>query len=182
MKKIFWAGACLLLGLLTACGGKQENNATGEDSLAQQTAGNPAEPVADDASTQDFTANLGGHEYTIELKQYADKTIPVVEDELGGQSYDNSVEMTIKRDGSIFKSKKFTKEAFQDFMSRDDWKISVLQGMTFVKSDEEGLHFAAQVGERDTDGAMAFNVLVTTSGTIDITRDYNQDTTGSDAE
>lgn len=182
MKKNYWLGTLLLLPMAVACGNKQDGNASGSDTLAQQTASQAAGPVADETSTQEFTAKIGKHDYHIELKQYADKTLPVVQDEFGGQSYDNSIEMTIKRDGSIFKSKKITKEAFQDFLSETDRKISILQGMTFVKADAQGLHFAAQVGERDTDGASAFKVMVNTNGTIDITRDYNQDTTGSDSE
>ena len=182
MKRIFGSALLLLLPLVVSCGGRGSEAASGADSLSLAAPAAEKGPAADPLNQQQYEAEIDGHRYEVSLRRYADREGGVVRNEMGEDSYDNCVEMNIMRDGSAFKAKTFTKSDFHDFLSDTDRAVSVLQGMTFVNADDKGLHFAAQVGERDTDGGMAFIVTVGTDGVVDIVRDYNQDTTGSAAE
>lgn len=179
MKSVLWAAALALLPLLAGCGGKSGGEAPGADSTAFAAPAAQQGPASDPASSSRAEAEIDGHRYEVKMRRYADKGGDVVRSELGEESYDNCVDVTILRDGSAFKKKTFTKSDFADFLSDTDRAVSVLQGMAFTGADDEGLHFAAQVGERDAEGGMAFIVTVSTDGLVSVVRDYNQDTTGS---
>lgn len=179
MKSVLWAATLAVLPLVAACGGRSASEAAGADSTAVAAPAKPQGPAADPASTSRAEAEIDGHRYEVEMRRYADKGGDVVRNELGEESYDNCVDVTILRDGSAFKKKTFSKADFADFLSDTDRAVSVLQGMAFVGANAEGLCFAAQVGERDAEGGMAFTVTVSTDGLVSVVRDYNQDTTGS---
>ena len=179
MKSVLWAAALALLPLLAGCGGKSGGEAPGADSTAFVAPAAQQGPASDPASSSRAEAEIDGHRYEVKMRRYADKSGEVVRNELGEESYDNRVDVSILRDGSAFKRKTFSKADFADFLTDTDRAVSVLQGMAFTGADAEGLHFAAQVGERDVEGGMAFIVTVSTDGLVSVVRDYNQDTTGS---
>lgn len=184
MKKTPLIIAFSSLALLTACGGRTESAQTDADS-AVQTALADGPRSADGDLQRESSATLGGHQYTISIHRYADKSLSTVKDELGQEFYDNSVEIKIQRDGSNFYSKTFTKEAFLNHLSASDRTSTILLGMAFdaERSEANTLCFGAQIGQPGIESGPAFTVLIPTNGSaVSILRDTVQDTSGSEPE
>ena len=121
-----------------------------------------------------------GHTYQYTLDRAADKSLPTVKNELGQPYYDNSITLNVKRDGEVFFARKFTKEAFADFLS-DDYKANAsLLGLAFDRAADDGLHFGAMVGYAGTEeGGMLFTVVLTADGSVSIIRGEQPDAPGA---
>ncbi len=174
--------ATLAFALFTAsCGGKGKG---GPQTDTTQTAQQTKEPYADSPLNNNYTANLGGHAYDIRIARHADKTLPVVHDDMGAAYYDNRVDVTITRDGEAFFSHAYTKEAFADFLSANESRGTVLLGMAYdpERSNAQAIHIGAQIGQIGIEEGPAFSVEIPLDGgTASITRDKNQDTSGDDS-
>ena len=179
---------CVVLFLLSscffaACGDKKtQGEAADGDSLAQKTAVNA--PYEEPELKNTFTAKLAGKNCEITVVRKADKSLPVVTDELGKQFCDNRVNVTILADGELFFEKSYTKEAFADFLSDAEKQGTVLLGMAFdsEKSDASALRLGAQIGQVGIEEGPAFSVEIPLNGSASsIVRDQEQDTTGNAA-
>lgn len=185
MKKATFAVACLLFSnvLLTACNGKNNNDTTSQqDSIATER--NANEPFADAAQRKEYEAHLGGKTFKILISRTADKTQPIVTDELGKKFYDNRVDVSITCDGVDFFSKSYTKDSFSEFLtSKTDRIGTVLLGMAYDsdRSSARTIHLGAQVGQVGIEEGPAFSIEIPLNGgPSSIVRDANQDTTGDD--
>ncbi len=177
MKKIVNLTAAFALLLLVGCGGKNassDRSAPNEPAAVEEQQG----PMADNDWSYEKTVTLDGNEYQISLDRSADETLPRVRDEFGQEYYDNSVALTILRNGEDFYAKTFTKDVFLDFLSEADKKGTTLQGMAFDKEDAEGLHFGAQIGVPGGEGGSAFIVTITKGGSMSITEGNMLDSVG----
>lgn len=172
--------AALVLALFTGCGGKSEPAPEQADSTAQVAQTVSDAPVADPDWSSEATEEIDGHEYKISVKRSADKDLPTLKGELGQPYYDNQVTIRIERDGSIFYSKTFRKEAFLDFLSEADRRNDMLLGIAYDCADEKGLRFGAQLGLPGSESGPIFTLTITTDGTASITKDYTQDTSGEE--
>ena len=121
-----------------------------------------------------------GHTYQYTLDRAADKSLPTVKNELGQPYYDNSITLSVKRDGEVFFARKFTKEAFANFLS-DDYKTNAsLLGLAFDRAADDGLHFGAMVGYAGTEeGGMLFTVVLAADGSVSIIRGEQPDAPGA---
>lgn len=166
-----------------ACGDKKtQGEAATADSLAQTTAKDA--PYEEPELKNTFTAKLAGKNFEITVVRRADKSLPVVTDELGKQFYDNRVDVTILSDGEPFFERSYTKEAFADFLSSAEKQGTVLLGMAYdsEKSDASTLRLGAQIGQVGIEEGPAFSVEIPLDGgASSIVRDQEQDTTGNDA-
>lgn len=180
MKKTCWMVAALVWPFVVACGGKSEPSQEQADTVAQETPVVSDAPVADADWSSEATEKINGHEYKISVKRSADKELPVVKDELGQAYYDNQVAIRIERDGSVFYSKTFRKEAFLDFLSAADRRGTMLLGIAYDCGDADGLRFGAQLGQPGSESGPIFTLTISTDGTASITKDYTQDTSGKE--
>lgn len=184
MKKLVVASAALLLmASLSACSGnKSDANAQQQDSTAVNANNNA--PYAETDQNNQYTAKLGGKSFEIVIQRKADKSLPIVTDDLGKQFYDNRVDVVIKCDGQEFYKHSFTKEAFADFLTTSaDSQGTVLLGMAYdsAKSDAHAIRLGAQIGQVGIEEGPAFSIEIPLDGSaISIVRDNNQDTTGDD--
>ena len=177
MKRNFFLTLSFALIITTySCGGNKETSTpiTQEETKTERQEG----PISDREWSYDYTEILDGHQYQISIHRHSNPNLPIIKDELGQEYYDNSIDLTILRDGKKFYSKTFTKDAFWDFLSETDRKNSMLQGLAFDQPNSEGLLFGAQIGLPDGDGGPAFIVTISKKGTMSITKDHNQDTQG----
>lgn len=88
--------------------------------------------------------------YLIVVDRWADKTLPMVEDENGQQAYDNRIRVKVKRkDGSVFFEREFTKVDFRPYIDEVTRTRGVLLGIVFDKVDGDNLVFGASVGSPD---------------------------------
>lgn len=173
----------LLIASATSCGGnKTHDKADGADST--QTALNADAPYAEPGQQSSYTAKLGGKNYKISINRAADKTLPLVTDELGKKFYDNRVDVVITCDNAAFFSKSYTKEAFSAFLTTGgESEGTVLLGMAFdsEKSDAHAIRLGAQIGQVGVGEGPAFSIEIPLDGSASsIVRDNNQDTTGND--
>lgn len=176
MRKYYSLVACLALAAMSSCGGKGGDNGEAKiDSVVAPVSTHTTDTLSDRTWEDSRTEKVGGHEYSIDIKRHPDKALEKVKDELGQYYYDNSVDISIYRDGSAFVSKTFTKEAFLDFLKDGEDDDMMLQGIAFDKSDAEGLHFGAQLGMPGDDAGPLFTLTISTSGGISITRAEMQD-------
>lgn len=169
------------LCLMASCGSKKaDNEASQADSISTSK---PAAIASDPQWNNQKSVKWNGHDYQITLKRTPAHDLPVVTDELGQRYYDNRVEVTITRDGAPFYNKKFTKEAFIDFISDKDIETGILQGIAFddVDNKENGLRFGAQVGVPGEDG-IPFVIIINSEGMASITKDNVLDTSAQDTE
>ena len=178
MKKKYWLASCLSILLFAACGNggdKQDANEGKEntENVVQD------EPMADSEQMDTINVKLGKHTYAVSIHRVSDKQLPLVTDELDQKFYDNSVNITISRDGDQFFTKKVTKEAFMDFMPAEVYKSGLLLGMNCdtARCTTSTLCFTAQVGQAGE--GPAFLVLVPTDGgNVSILRDNQQEDIG----
>ncbi len=180
MKKGAWlAGVTLAAALAAGCGGKTSDGSNdGKDTVEAA-----AKPFSDPGMKMEYTARLGGKDYSVTVKRAADPSQPVVEDELGREYYDNRVTVTILRDGAPFSETTYTKDSFRDFLTAADSKGTVLLGMAFDAdgSDGHAIRLTAQVGQPGIEEGPGFIVeMPLAGGPASILRDKRQDTAKED--
>lgn len=183
MNKAKYAAALLLLSFaFTACGSKQ-NEGTANEQDSAQTANKPEAPYAEGEKNDTLTTRLAGKDYVVRIERKADKSQPVVTDDMGKQYYDNRVDVSITCEGEEFFKKSYTKASFADFLSSAESQGTVLLGMALdqVKSDGHAIYLGAQVGQVGIEEGPAFSIEIPLDGSAQhIVRDRNQDTTGDD--
>lgn len=168
--------------LMTACSGNRSDQSQ-QNSDSTQSATTHKEPYADSERTNNFEAKLGGATYDIHITRRADKSLPIVTDDLGNSFYDNRVTVRITCGDKVVLNKDYTKEAFADFLSASETKGTVLLGMAYdsSKSDAHTIRLGAQIGQVGIEEGPAFSIEVPLNGgTPSIVRDTAQDTTGDD--
>ena len=185
MKKATYVAACTIMfgAFLAACSGKKsDNEASQQDSTA--IAMQSDAPYADASQKNEYEAKLGGNTYKITINRSADKSQPIVTDELGKKFYDNRVDVVITCNGEAFFDKSYTKDSFSDFLkSKTDRQGTILLGMAYdsEKSNAHTIHIGAQVGQVGIEEGPAFSIEIPLDGgASSIVRDTNQDTTGDD--
>lgn len=168
----------LSLPLLAGCGNKPAPTQEEGDAPSRPAAVPAEKSFADEECDSEDTEKIDGHVYRVSLKRRADGELAAVPDEDGEDYADNRVEMDIERDGKPFFRKVFTKDAFLDFLSAEERKSLMLQGIAFDRGDAHGLRFGAQLGRPRSEDGLFFAVTVGADGTVDIAKDYVADTAG----
>ena len=168
MKKIVLASTCLLLGLSLASCSNKKSDAEAQNVDSTQTVNNNNAPYAEPTQSNAYTTKLAGKQFEITISRVADKTLPIVKDDLGKEFYKNS----------------FTKDAFSEFLTTAaDRQGTVLLGMAYdsAKSDGHAIRLGAQIGQVGIEEGPAFSIEIPLDGSAaSIVRDNNQDTTGDD--
>lgn len=183
MKTLFAAAAAATLITFTACGNK-ENTATqaAESETNTVAPSGPMESASPLLRTD--TLRTGGAALVVSVERRTGKDLPTVRDENNEEFYDNSVEITARKDGEVVLTRLITKSDFDSYLGADEKRMGVLQGMALVpeKSSARSLTFGAQVGQPGLDGeGPAFTVVLNLEdGAISISKDHNQDTTRDD--
>ena len=180
MKKITYFAVCLAMLTLGSCGGGENKKTGSNDSLSAKAVRGPV-PELNEHREMNYDKRLGGHDYKITISIDADKSLPIVKDQSGAEYIDNTVTVSITRDGEDFFLEKFTKEAFADYLSEEANAGYILNGMNFYEEKTSGGHIclSAQVGEPGVGEGPAFIVDIPTGGgACSILRDSEQDTNG----
>ena len=163
MKKRTLFTWLLALTLVVAC--KQqtvEQTPEEQTSVAVKEETKPCDPIADKDGIREYAITQGGHKYVIVVERKADKEAPVVKDILGTLFYDNTVSISIKRDGADFYHRIFRKNDFDKMLSEEDRTYGTLAGMSLNEDGSKGdvLAFFAQVCMPGMDGGMHAKVLL----------------------
>ena len=181
MKQIsIIALACIVLTLLSACGGKKKS----EDIIAPKVEKvKPKPPVAMQEYTDERDVEWIGKIYHVAIHRHASDSLPMVKDEIGQKYKDNVFTLAVSRkDGSIFFSRSFTKKSLNSYLDDDFRNTGIFEGLVFDKVDGDWLVFAASVGHPQTDEYIPLVIRLSRMGELDIKRDVQMDTSNVDNE
>ncbi len=179
MKKTLMIAACGIL-LFTACNENKGNETAETTEAAQVTDNLPSLPVAAKTWNYDYKVTEADHAYSIALHREADRSQPMVTDADGVEYVDNNVRIQIHQDGKPLFERTFSKDAFSGHIAAADFKRCILQGIAFDRAENGILIFGGHVGSPDDDANYYFAIKVDGNGGLNIVRDFQQDTAGSD--
>lgn len=124
-----------------------------------------------------------GSTYTVEVNRQADTTLTIVKDDNGQRYYDNKISVKIiRKDGSEFFNRAFTKKDFDGYVDALYKKNSVLLGIVLDKADEDNIYMAASVGSPDksSDEFVPLIVKISRMGVVSISKDTDLDTSNQE--
>lgn len=172
-----WLGAAALLAVTLSCGEKKK----GPDVIIAKKAENKASKAIQSMSeyTDSRQTEWVGSIYTVEVKRQKDTSLPVVTLDDKTRYYDNTIAVkVIRKDGSVFFSKNFTKEDFASYLDPHTRERGALLGVVFVRAEGDYLLFAGSVGSPDmaSDEYVPLVVKLFRMGNISIAQDTILDT------
>ena len=168
-------GGMALLILLTACGGKtdeQQENDTWEPPVFVDTI------LAIDARQVSDTAAVGGHLLSYSFSIAPDDSLPVVTNADGQRYYDNVAKLTIRQGQNVILKRTFTKKDFAQFVPAKAMNLCTLAGFAYdVLRAEAGdaLYFIAAVGDPDEAVGVNFPVELIISPAGDLRMEVGED-------
>ena len=146
MKKIMIVAVAMMM--IAGCAKKKENRTIIAPKEEKVEIKGPIEMQTIEG--EDMPVEWLDKTYLIVVDRWADKTLPMVEDENGQQAYDNRIRLRVKRqDGSVFFDREFTKVDFRPYIDEVTKKRGVLLGIVFDRVDGDNLVFGASVGSPD---------------------------------
>lgn len=163
--------AALLMTGITSCG-EEKKNGQAEDASMDT----PERPIDNreaiiEISPYNLTdsVSMNGHRYTYTIQRQFQDSVIVVDDE-GYKTRDNSILLTIRKDGTPFFEQRFTRSAFHIRVDEQYYRQCVLLGMNFDRTTEYGLRFIASIGKgADGDNYKPYSLTVGLDGSINIT-------------
>lgn len=170
----------LTAGLLTACAEKKKSDVIIAPKPAAKVKNKPVQKMGDYEQRKDV-AWLGST-YQVCVKRQSDTGLPVVKNDGESRYYDNKITVRIlRKDGSEFFNRTFTKTNFADFLDKHTQETGALLGIVYVKAEGDYLFFAASVGSPDvaSDEYVPMVLQISRMGTVSISKDQLLDT-GSD--
>jgi len=181
MKKTLIPFMMILVSVaLLSCGRKKtDNNIIMRKPAAEKTDGTKKMGDYKQSRQIDWVGSV----YTVDVDFYADTSLPIVSD--GVQKFfDNRVKVRIiRKDGTDFFNKTFSKSNFLSYLSSSLGKNGALLGVVFDRAEGDYLYFAASIGSPDksSDEYVPLIVRVSRFGDVYISKDTMLDT-GSDVE
>lgn len=173
MKQLYFILVVLLV-IMTGCGGKKETSGSVEqlmfqiDSVDQETGLQRMQ-----VSRVEQTVTSNGKNYRLFIERTPSDSLPVVKSDLGTFA-DNRIIVRISREnGSRVFAKTFTKQAFSEFVSGDNLRHFILEGVVF---DEEktrsgkNIMLAASISYPQTDLYIPFSITITPEGKMSIAK------------
>ena len=166
--------ALAFVGLITVSCGKKKQH---DDIIVQETeTPQPQGPIRMQDYKDVKDIQWLGKQYQIEVTRTADDSLKLVKDETGQQFVDNRITLrVIRTDGSIFRTKTFTKSAFDGCLDDDYRKNGILEGFVFDKAEGNQLFFAASVCHPQTDEYIPMVVTVSNFGDVGIAKDQQME-------
>ncbi|MBQ9357652.1 MAG: DUF4738 domain-containing protein [Prevotella sp.] len=137
--------ACLFGFIAVACGEKKGGNQ--EIIRSDYEVPEPQAPITMSQSDVESDVEwVEGRTYRVLVSRTPADSLSMVTDNMGQQFVDNRVEITVKRqDGTTFYNHVFTKSSFASWLDGDYRSNALLEGINFVKAEENRLVFNATV-------------------------------------
>jgi hypothetical protein len=123
--------------------------------------------------------NWLGNDYSIIVQRMADTSATVIDDGSGNKYYDNKIVVRIlRKDGSEFFKREFTKSDFSSYIDDSYKEKGVLLGIVLDRAEGDNLCFAASIGSPDklSDEYVPLVVKISRTGSISISKDSQLDT------
>lgn len=176
MKKILsLVGLIMLFGAMAGCQGEKKTKDIITHKPIIVRAGKP-QKMGDYSQSRQIV--WSGNAYTIEVSFKADPALPLIEE--GSQKfYDNRITLRIvRKDGTEFFSKTFTKADFAACLNSDYGRDGALLGIVFDRIAGGQLVFAASVGSPDksSDEFVPLVMKISRFGEVSVSEDTQLDT------
>ncbi|MBO5698919.1 MAG: DUF4738 domain-containing protein [Bacteroidaceae bacterium] len=145
----------IMLLVFWAC--KQNNdtpNVEQEEIAPTQQINTPKDTIAESISDRNYTLNIEGKHFDINITRMPDYQAPIVKDVLGTPFYDNLVKVAVNHSGQLILNQTFKKNDFDALLSEDDRIHGTLAGMSVYEElcTTKKLVFATQVCMSGMDG------------------------------
>ena len=119
---------------------------------------------------------VGGRHYRYEITRVASDSLPKVKDDMDDLYADNTIRLTLSRDGAQYFDKTFTKAVFASSIDEAFYRNAILDGIRFLKAEPgQGLTFSFAVSYPESDMSMPFLLTVTDQGTFSFVKDDTLD-------
>lgn len=159
-----------LIFSLTSCGGnKKDKDAWVAPEHEVVTRSMPTLSLTDSLKT-------GGHKYVYTILREASDSLPKVKDDMEDLYMDNTIRLTIKRDGTKYFNKEFTKETFIKSIDKSFYQGAILDGIRFMNYEAgQGLVFSFAVSYPDSDMSVPFLMTISDNGSFTFVKNENLD-------
>ncbi len=128
------------------------------------------------------SARVGSSLYTYDIVRHASDSLPMVEDELGA-SADNTIRLTLTRNGREYCCLTLTKAMFRHSMDEAFYGRSILDGIRFASAEAgKGLTFSVSVSEPDSDMSIPFALTVADDGSVSFVKEEIMDVEPPDGQ
>ncbi|MBQ8968914.1 MAG: DUF4738 domain-containing protein [Bacteroidaceae bacterium] len=160
----------MVLTLLAACGNKENKS----DAWVAPV----HEVVVREMPTLHVTdsVRMGTHLYVYDILRQACDSLPKVQDDMDDLYRDNTIHLTLRRDGQAYFSKTFTKAVFSNSIDANFYQGAILDGIRFLRVESgQGLVFSIAVSFPDSDMSRPFLMTVADDGSYSYVKDDNLD-------
>lgn len=174
MNKLILSALLASALAFSACGGKKEETRTQaqierENVRRDQDERNEIIRFAHTNHTDSVSYN--GHRYSYTIERQASDSLGIVTDAEGFRTVNNSITLSVRRDGARIFSHTYTRGAFKIGISDEDFSHYVLMNMVFDRMTPSGPRFAVTVGVGSADdNYVQFALTVAPDGSTNVTR------------
>ena len=124
----------------------------------------------------------GSNTYTYEIERVPNDSLPKVTDDMDDLFCDNTIRLTLHRNGTLYFDRTFTKSIFASSIDDNFYQNAILDGIRFMKAETgQGLTFSFAVSYPESDMSVAFLLTITDQGTYSFVKDDNLDREESDS-
>ncbi len=174
-KLVLFLGVAILT--LTACSSKKDERTI----ITKKVVAKPEVKIRKmEPSAQTRDIAWVGSTYKVVVNRKPSNSLIKIDDRI--KYYDNTITVRVlRKDGSEFFNKTFTKSDFSSYIDDNTKDHGCLLGVVFVKAEGDNLLFAASVGSPDltSDEYIPLVVKVTRLGAVSISKDNMLDTAES---
>ena len=122
------------------------------------------------------SVRLGNRQYVYDILRTPCDSLSKVKDDTGDLYLDNTIRLTLRRDGVVFFDKTFTKETFASSIDKEFYDNAILDGIRFLRAEPgQGLVFSFAVSYPDSDMSVPFLMTITDGGSYSFVKDENLD-------
>lgn len=170
---------CALALLAASCGKKQEQPVVTEAPKEEK-----AGPSINRLPEYHFSdsVQVGNRTYVYTLHREALDSLGSVCDEYGDYYVNTLYKLDIKRGGSSFYRKQFTKQTLGNKLPADFLKNGILDGFRFFRVEDGKLVFSLCVSYPNSDLSQPFLLTIGPDGSSEITKDEYMDVEGGEEE
>mgnify|MGYP002623553378 CR=1 FL=1 len=125
---------------------------------------------------------VGTRQYTYSILRTPSDSLQKVRDDMGDLYLDNTIRLTLHRNGALYFDKTFTKETFSHNIDEEFYANAILDGIRFLRAEPgQGLIFSFAVSYPDSDMSVPFLMTIADSGSFTFVKDENLDREEADS-
>ena len=162
--------------VMFSCGNKKVSDKPDADTVLAADENIQNGVIQMERSVVEDTAVWKGATYKYKIERVPDSLLPQVKDAETDNVYmDNSISLSIMHGDKEIFNHKFTKDDFKSYLDAGFQKNGILEGFVFDQALPQGLRFATSVSYPASDLYIPLVVLVSSNGSMTITKDNLMD-------